>query len=364
MKFNRYWIIFLTAMIISCGSSKDNTTTHISSYSAATPPAGLSALVYGLPQTRLFFEVEIVRTLVRKGPYAEYANRMLGMVNVPTRDSESWRIESIRISDRQEIDGNHLYAVSFTDYPQNIDRLLRFSREGILMDLNIGNVLTNNVRDGRSNEDFQLVNLLVRNTSVEKVDTVYQTVNVDTTFVHIPVLQRRVISRTTEELARDATEQIFDIRKWRTDALRGDVDYPADGEAFKLLLQKFDEMEEQLLSLFIGAKIESRQTVTYSAMPDRPVSSAELFHFSETAGIVNRNTPGARTVWYETGRVTAPASVATVQQARNIIYYRIPQIAEVTAGMDRNILVSEQIAIYQFGNIVSFPLVAPPPASK
>jgi hypothetical protein len=33
---------------------------------------------------------------------------------------------------------------------------------------------------------------------------------------------------------------------------------------------------------------------------------------------------------------------------------------EVTAGIDRNILVSEQVTVYQFGNIVSFPLVAPP----
>ena len=354
-------LIFLT----SCASSKKESVFYISPYSssAALTPVGQSALVYGLPQTRLFFEVEIVRTMVKSGPYAEYANRMLGLVNVPTRDSESWRIESIRISERQELDGKHLYAVSFTDYPQNVDKLLRFTKEGLLMDLNIGNVLVGSRSDGNRTDDFHLANMLVRNISVEKIDTLYQTINVDTAFIHIPVQQRRVISRTTEELARDAAEQIFELRKWRTDILRGDADYPSDGEAFLLLIQTFNRMEEQLLSLFAGAKIENRQTVTYSALPEKMATNTELFHFSDRAGIVSRNTSGAKAVWYETGKVTVPPSVSPSLQAKNIVYYRIPQTVEITAGIERNILVSELVSVCQFGNIVSFPL-EPMPAKK
>jgi hypothetical protein len=100
--------------------------------------------VYGLPQTRLFFEVEMVKTIVKKGPYSEYASRMLGLQNAPTTDSESWQIKSIRISDRQEVDNKQLYALSFTDYPQNLDKLLRFTKNGLILDLNVGNVLVFN----------------------------------------------------------------------------------------------------------------------------------------------------------------------------------------------------------------------------
>ena len=358
MKCKIFYLIVLSGLLVSCASRKNDPTTFISPYSAVPPPVGQSALVYGLPQTRLFFEVELVRTVIKRGPYAEYANRMLGLVNVPTSDTDTWQIKSVQISDRREVDNSKLFAVSFTDYPQNIDRLLRFTREGLLMDLNIGNVLVNNRDLGKYTDDFQLVNMLVRNTSVERVDTLYQTVDLDTAFVHIPVLQRRVISRTTEELARDAADQIFDIRKWRTDILRGDVDYPADGEALMVLLNTFDRKEEHLLSLFIGAKSETRQVITYSALPDTSGTPVELFYFSERSGIVNRGASGARAVWYTINGATAPVSVVHSQQAKNIIYYRIPQIVEVTAGIDRNILVSEQVAIYQFGNIVSFPLIS------
>jgi len=351
-------VFVLIGLMYSCASMKKKETV-ISPYVVTSLPAGHSALVYALPQTRLFFEVELIKTVVKKGPYAEFANRMLGMQKAPTRDSESWRINSIRISDRQEVDSKQLYTVTFTDYPFNIDKLLRFTNQGLLMDLTVGNVVINNHTDGKSNDDYQLFNTIVRNTSVEKVDTLYKPVNLDTTFVHIPVLQSKVMSKTTEELAREAVDQIFNIQKLRRQILGGDVDYPSDGMAFITVLQTLDKQEAQLLSLFIGTKIETRQTVTYSAIPDKPANSVDLFYFTEKAGIVSKNTAGAKAVWYQTAKVTVPTSVSTSLQAKNIIYYRIPQIVEVSVGIDINLLVSEQITICQFGNIVSFPLIAP-----
>ena len=141
--------------------------------------------------------------------------------------------------------------------------------------------------------------------------------------------------------------------------LRGDVDHPTEGAAFRMILQTLDTQEKQLLSLFTGVKIESRQILSYSVLPEKPTTnSEELFYFSERTGIVNRNSAGAKAVWYKIGNATVPASIST-RQANNIIYYRIPQVVEISAGVDNNTLVSEQVVIYQFGNIVSFPLVTP-----
>jgi len=229
------------------------------------------------------------------------------------------------------------------------------------MDLNVGNVVINNHNQGTSNNDYQFVNTLASRRIVERVDTVYNQIQTDTAFIRVPVLQRRVMSRTTEDLAREAADQIFNIREWRIDVLRGDADYPLNGEAFMLGLQTFDRQEEQLMSLFAGASIENRQIVTFSVVPERATLTGDLFYFTENAGIVNRNTVGARTVWYEIGRVQTPTvSVSPSIQAANIIYYRIPQIVEVTTGVGGNIMATEQVTIYQFGSLVSFPLFAPP----
>ncbi|MDR1154875.1 MAG: DUF4831 family protein [Bacteroidales bacterium] len=348
--------IVLAAMMASCAAVKNETA--ISPYSASQP-VGPSALVYALPQTRLYFEVELVKTLIRKGPYAEYAGRMLGLQNVPMKDAESWQIRSIRISDRQEADSKQLYTVSFTDYPQNMDRLLRFTGGGLLLDATVGNVVINSRSQGKNSDDFQFVNTAVRNTTVEKVDTLYKTILTDTAFVRIPVLQRKVMGKTAEEQAREAAQQIFNIRQSRLDVLTGNTDYHPEGAALKLVLQSLDTQEEQLLSLFNGAKIENRQTVTWPALPEKPSVSADLFYFSERTGIVSKNTAGAKAVWYEIGKAVVPASITPDQQAKNIIYYRIPQLVEISAGVDKTTLVREQVTVCQFGNIVSFPLVAP-----
>jgi len=359
MKRNIFFGMIVAGLMSSCASTKNETATVISPYSVSQP-AGLSAVVYGLPQTRLYFEVELTKTLFRKGPYAEYASRTLGLQNTPLNDSESWQIKSIRISDKQEVDNKQLYAVSFTDYPRNMDKLLRFTKEGLLLDLTVGHIVNNSQDNGKTGDDFQFVNMAVSNPTIERVDTLYRPVETDTAFVHIPVLQRRTMSKTTEELAREAAEQIFEIQKIRMEVLRGDVDHPAaDGAAFKLILQSLDAKEKQLLSLFRGATVESRQILSYSVLPDKPAMNTELFYFSEKTGIVNKNTAGAKAVWYEIGNATVPASVITNRQANNIIYYRIPQVVEISAGVDKNTLVSEQITVCQFGHIVSFPLVAP-----
>ncbi|MDR1667296.1 MAG: DUF4831 family protein [Bacteroidales bacterium] len=342
------------SLLVACASTKNKNETVISPYSGAV---GYSALVYGLPQTRLYFEVEMVKTFVKRGPYAEYATRMLGIRDVPLKDSENWQIASIRIYDRQEVDNSQLYALSFIDYPANLDRLLHFTKEGLLMDLSADHVLVNSRSAGSSSGDIHFMNAAVKSTVIERVDTVYKTILTDTAFVKIPLLQRKVTGKSTEEQAREAAEQIFDLRKGRLNVITGNIDHSLDGSAIKQVLEAFDIQEEQLLSLFNGLRTENRYVYTYSALPEK-AGVTPLFRFSEKAGIVTQNTAGAKEVWYRTGEVRIPPQHQP-EQASNIVYYRIPQIVEISAGIDNNVMISKMKDIYQFGHIVSFPLLAP-----
>jgi hypothetical protein len=350
------WTV-LAGLTGSCAVTKNETT--ISAY-RGQQGTEQSALVYGLPQTRLFFEVDLTKIVVKKGPYAEYAGRMLGLQNVPLKDSETWKIESVKIRDRQEVDNTCLYTLSFIDYPQNIDKLLRFSKEGLILDVTADNVLTNNRYTGKENEDFQFMNAAVKMTTIEKVDTVFKTVPTDTAFVRIPVLQRKVLGKTAEEQAREAAAQIFNIRQSRLDILTANIDHPyAEGPALKLILNELDTQEERLLSLFNGVTVESHYVNTYSVVPEKPGTTATLFYFSDRAGVVGKNTAGAKEVWYEIGKIPAPASGVRDQQTSNVVYYRIPQIVDISAGVDKNLLITSPKTVYQFGNTVSFPLLIP-----
>ena len=351
-------ILLGIAFVVLCSCVSAQKDVKTAPYTSAAP-IGQNALVYGLPQTRLYFEVELIKTIIKKGPYADYANRMLGLQNVPMKDSETWQLRSIRINEKQEVDNKQLYTVTYTDYPYNVDRLFRLTNQGLLMDISANNILTESRRMSNNTEDIQFVNTAIRATTTEKVDTFYKTVVNDTAFIRIPVLQRKVLGKTVEEQAREAAAQIFYIRQSRLDVLTGNVDHPADGTALKLVLDALNQQEEQLLSLFNGARVENRYVYTYSALPEKTASTSALFYFSDRAGIVAKNTAGAKEVWYEIGEVTVPPSISPGQQAANLIYYRIPQIVEISAGVGKDVMANGQKAIYQLGNLVSLPLVAP-----
>jgi hypothetical protein len=349
---NILYIATIACLFTACIATNKTT---ISPYSGST---GHNALVYGLPQTRLYFEVEIVQTIVKKGPYAEFATRLLGLQDVPLKDSESWKISSIRIYDKQEVNNNQLYTLSFIDYPQNINHLLRFTKSGLILDASADNVLINSRFSGSSNEDIRFINTVINSTVTEKVDTFYKTILTDTAFVRIPVLQRKVLAKTAEDQAREVANQIFKLREGRADFLAGNNDYKMDGNGLKLLLETLDSQEQQLLSVFSGAKVESRYIYTYSALPEDAGATTPLFYFSDKAGIVAKNAAGAKAVWYKTGDADADSN-ATPSQTSNVVYYRIPQIVEVSAGVDKTTMVSKQKEIFQFGKIVTFPLLAP-----
>jgi hypothetical protein len=207
-------------------------------------------------------------------------------------------------------------------------------------------------------DDPHFTTAVINSTVTEQVDTLYKTIATDTAFVRIPVLQRKVMGKTTEDQAQEVANEIFDLRKKRIAAITGDTDYHfPDGTAMREILAAFDKQEEQLLSLFIGAKVETRYIHTYSAVPDHPGVSTPLFYFSDKKGIVAKNTPGAKSVWYKTGETDVPDQSKLASS--NVVYYRIPQVVEVSAGVGKNLVAANQTTIYQFGRIVAFPLLAP-----
>ncbi|GHT79766.1 hypothetical protein FACS189464_4510 [Bacteroidia bacterium] len=190
------------------------------------------------------------------------------------------------------------------------------------------------------------------------MDTFYKTILTDTAFVRIPILQRKVSAKTAEDQAREVANQIFKLRDGRMDFLEGNNDYKLDGNGLKLTLETLDFQEQQLLSVFIGATVENRYIRTFSALPEDADATTPLFYFSEKSGIVAQNAAGAKTVWYKTGNADV-ASDSNPSQTTNVVYYRIPQIVEISAGVDKTTLASKHKEIYQFGKIVSFPLLAP-----
>ena len=69
------------------------------------------SIVYGLPMTVLNIEVELEKRIEKHGPYARFANDLLGIKDIITQDKETWSVASIGIKTTLELDPSELYVI-------------------------------------------------------------------------------------------------------------------------------------------------------------------------------------------------------------------------------------------------------------
>jgi hypothetical protein len=103
----------------------------------------------------------------------------------------------------------------------------------------------------------------------------------------LPLLEEHIVGKTLAEQAQGAAKLIYRIRENRLYLISGEVDkMPADGRAMELAINKLDEMEQQLVELFVG-RIEverHRKTIVYTPVA---TEKTDLAYFSEQHGFTN-----------------------------------------------------------------------------
>ena len=100
-------------------------------------------------------------------------------------------------------------------------------------------------------------------------------------------MEEHIVGKTLAEQAQGAAKLIYRIRENRLYLISGEVDkMPADGRAMELAINKLDEMEQQLVELFVGRiEVEKhRKTIVYTPVA---TEKTDLAYFSEQHGFTN-----------------------------------------------------------------------------
>lgn len=320
---------------------------------AAKKEATPTQMVYTLPQTRIHVDIDVKHTVYKKGPYAEYANRMLGVQNLSMSDAEKWEILNVRVYGVSETDNSQIRSLTFNAYQQNFKSLLQISEAGLIADCSISHTLASSTLS-ESEEEFRFMNFTGKELTTEKVDTFYKLIMNDTAFIRQPVLQHQITSKSKESLAQDVATQIFDLRDKRFELLIGNVDNYPDGQALQIALQALNQEEELLLSMFIGARAESVQTHRFSFVPDQP-GEGILTYFSAQNAFSNSNTTGTQPIRYQ---LSTNYSISGNQSESNahILFYRTPVQCDVQVAIGNQMLVSKSLPVFQFGPLSAFPM--------
>jgi len=323
-----------------------------------------NGVLYALPKTVIRVEVQVTKTEIIAGEFAQYAEKYLGLSDVK-QNSTKWEISDISISNYPIPDKNHYYYVESSN--SNCPTLINITETGIISSINSG---------VKSNESLPLNNFLKKNNSITglsngiilngqkvMVDTTYRTIRTDSTVRRVPVYKKQLVSKSTEDKAKDVAKYILMLRDEKMNLLIGDVEEFPDGIATSKIIDEFNKMEQEYLSFFTGSKTMATEKMVFEIIPDKDNKQENiLFYFSPETGFSDKLIDGSTKVSinFEDEMNTQFIDSFLVHKDTLVtkekgLYYRIPENVKVNILYKNALLTSKSVIIPQFGKINILP---------
>lgn len=318
---------------------------------AQITPTYTEGIVYALPRTVIRVDVFAVKEIFTPGPYAEYAEQMLGISDVRKKAETNWIIDNIKIETYAEADPEQVYkAMSDTIF------LLSLFENGCIAGINTS-----------PKDDFSS---LVRTNRVGQEDTFVKQ-NEFSYFTDTPFYTPgdstnnfRPVRVSVETKMAEAAKRVLDSRRFQYDIISGMMDeFHPDGDAYKVSLKELKKIEEEYTSLFVGKSEYKKETYSFDYVPGQVPGKAEvLFRISEENGIVPATDLSGKPVMIEfetdnnlTQKYVDGAKSENPNAGESGVFYRMPGQAVIKIINDLNVIATARATIAQFGEIAPLP---------
>lgn len=340
----KYLILILCVIIISpvYGQRKGK--------EEVVAPAFTEGVVYSLPRTGVRIHVHAVKETFRPGPYAAYAEQLLGIKNVKTKPAVYWVVEDVKIEVFSEPDPEQVYKAM-----GSAASLVNLTADGCLAGINSKleddkkeTVVTNRVGQKSSFSDRSFFEYFT--------DSPMYTAG-DSTNNYRPV------KLPDEQKISKAAQRVLECRRIQYEIAAGLVDelHP-DGEAYKVSLKELKKIEEDYLSLFVGKTSHDKETFGFDYIPKSGGKSEAVFRISEENGIVPATDLSGKPVMIEfeidkdlTQKYSSLVKSDNPGAGQSGVYYRVPGRATISLINDMNLVATARATIAQFGAVAPMP---------
>ncbi len=313
-------------------------------------PTFTEGVVYSLPRTGVRIQVQAVKETFRPGPYAAYADQLLGIKNVKTKAAVNWVVDDIKIEMSSEPDPEQVYKAM-----GSAASLVNLSSDGCLAGINSN--VTDEKREVVVTNRVGQKNQFSDNTFFEYfTDSPMYTAG-DSTNNYRPV------KLPDEQKISKAAQRVLECRRIQYEIAAGLVDelHP-DGEAYKVSLKELKKIEEDYLSLFVGKSTYDKETFGFDYVPKSGGKSEAIFRISEENGIVPASDLSGKPVMieFEIDKDLAQKYTGMVKSdnpgaGQSGVFYRIPGRATIRLINDMNVIATSRATIAQFGAIAPVP---------
>lgn len=322
------------------------------------------SLLYSLPLTVVDVVVQADEMEIIPGPYRQYAEKYLGIKEVPSKPESSWIITQARIMCHSETDPDYIYAVTGTYQDGLFPGLPQLVRDSMIQDLSSAgykNVFYNAFPSKPAGPDF--TDLSVKRNFESEKDIEVSKVMPDTNYLSRPAGKNNLRGKTVEQKAEEAANFLIKLKKRRFKMVSGQLDSMPQGAAMGDALKELSRLEEAYLSLFIGKRTVYHHQRAYHFTPvsGKKADRIVLFRFSENEGFLDAGETKGKPVLLDMASNNKTKGLEqkeyTFNTTSNTILYRIPDQVDVKLIWGESVLADAFYPVFQAGAMVRMKLV-------
>lgn len=316
-------------------------------------------LTYSLPSTTIILEVEAEQESFFAGPYAEYAEKYLG-IKVREKDETAFKITQIRMTPLLEADQSRRYSLNVKK-GQLDGSFLKLSSTGLISfsDAKFGEQpewrFPSEGQGGFSGKG-------VSSALTSESTTLYRSGDKAEIYDKVSVEQDMLVEKSLEQRAAETAEMILKLRKQRLQIVTGDTDATYSGEAMGAAIAELTRLEDEYMKMFVGVSDKHVQKMRFEVVPEqnRENQIYVAFRMSDTAGLVPADNLSGKPVVMEIipQDFSIPEVSEDMEKSKKdiLVRYRIPSICTVRLTDGMNLLLQSRIPIYQLGQESSMPV--------
>jgi hypothetical protein len=338
------------AMLLSFtyGTMSQVNVTKVSSEPVMTDKEGV---FYNLPRTVIKVDLVVSKIDKLKGPYAAFAQEMLGFENVINASSTEYELSEIHLSLMQEPNPDEYYFIEFLTPKNSKEKQplnLFFSPSGTLQGFSNPTGQTkkskSNIKIAGNDSEARFAEI-ANPGQVEKVDTVVKKIQLDTTVVEQILLNKVTVAKSVEQKAREFADHILKLDQSIENLVSGYQEINYEKGTMQLMLNRMENQRKSYVELFEGITHKSKLIYSFTIVPskqdaDKPVV---LCKFSGSKGITDKELAGGETVQIQV------TPLGTTKNLQNTIDQRSRQ-SEKSKGIIYQIP-EEAIAVVKVGNV-------------
>jgi len=328
-------------------------------------PAESDGLFYALPQTVIQVDIIVNKIQKVKGPFAEYADQMLGLSQVTTFNSIEYELKDIRLTSYNEADPSEYYFIKMPEKQKDRKQIELFlTDDGIISGVGTVNQVNTSIRQRSKDLSTSIIDIPeFTNPSVfERMDTVIKRISLDSTIIEQKFFRKTSAVKSIEQKAREASDFILKLDESMYNLINGYQEVNYEKGTMEFMYNQMNSMKQDYLELFKGVTSTSVETFTFNAVVDKANPTEILCRFSISKGILPKSSTLGDFVQIQATSMNKTNVLKAEteklndgQRSTHGLYYRIPDKANVEVRVGGQVKLETQFVINQFGVVTFLP---------